>query len=89
MNRKINKIVDDTLKEVNGKWSRKSLTMFTSFFMAGLTGIFIVVSHFITDVEVNKDAILVFYGFLTLAGYKGKLTLDDKKNLREYDHKSN
>ena len=34
------KILEDTLKSPNGKWSRKSLTMFSSWIMAILSGIF-------------------------------------------------
>lgn len=84
----IEKIISDTLKSPNGKWSRKSLTMFVSFIMGILVGITIVVSHFITDTEISRDAVWVFYGFLTMAGYNGKLTLDDKKNYRE-NYKNN
>lgn len=85
---KINKIIDDTLKSPHGKWSRKSLTMFVSFIVSILLGAFIVVSNYFTEVPVNNDAILVFAGFLSMAGYQGKLTLDDKKHLRENSEES-
>lgn len=83
------KIINDTLKEPEGKWSRKSLTMFVSFVMSIILGTIIVISHFFTDTEIGKDSVMVFFGFLTLAGYKGKLTLDDKKNDRDCKRRTN
>jgi len=83
MTTNIQKIIDDTMKERDGKWSRKSLQMFFSFVFSVIFGTLIVVSHFITETEINKDAILVFFGFMSLAGYSGHLTLKDKINQRE------
>lgn len=75
---KLNKIIDDTLKNPNGKWSRKSLTMLVSFMMCILIGTYIVISNYITETEINKYAIEVFYGFLLLSGGTSALTVYDK-----------
>jgi hypothetical protein len=72
------KLVDDTLKSPNGKWSRKSLTTFISFGFALILGTYIVVSDYIIDREINKYAIEVFYGFLILGGGTLGLTVYDK-----------
>ena len=74
----IKKIFNDTLKGPNGKWSRKSLTMFVSFLMAILLGSYIVVSNYFTTNEVSMYAIDVFFGFLLLAGGTSVLTVYDK-----------
>lgn len=57
------KIIDDTLK-VNGKWSRKSLTVLVTFVFILMLGTFIVISDKILKKEVNKYAIEVFNSFL-------------------------
>lgn len=67
------KIINDTLKNPQGKWSRKSLTAFVSFINAILLGWFIVISE-----NVNIYAISVFYGFLGLGGGTLALTVIDK-----------
>ena len=72
------KIIDDTLKSPNGKWSRKSLTTFVSFIISIITGVYIVISHYFTNNPISTDAILVFFGFLTMAGYSNHLSLKDK-----------
>jgi len=78
------KIIDDTLKGPNGKWSRKSLTAFYSFIMAVITGLFIVVSDYLIPEakSINPYAIAVFYGFLGLAGGSLGLTVLDR--LKKY-----
>jgi len=83
----IQKIIDDTLK-FNGKWSRKSLTMFASFVMANLVGLWIVVSNYITANPVNEYAIEVFYGFLLLAGGTSFLTVYDKLKGKQIQNKN-
>jgi len=70
------KIINDTLKSPNGKWSRKSLTMFASFLVTILLGTKIVFSK-----EVNTSAIDVFQGFLLLVGALSGITVWDKQNL--------
>lgn len=72
------KLIDDTLKSPNGKWSRKSLTTFVSFVVSIVLGSYIVVSNYITDRPMSTDAVLVFFGFLTMAGYSNHLSLKDK-----------
>lgn len=72
------KIFDDTLKN-NGKWSRKSLTMFVSFIMACCTGIYIVASDYILiGKEINRYASDVFNGFMVLVGALAGITVADK-----------
>lgn len=78
MKQMIQQIIDDTLKSPNGKFSRKSLTMFSSWIMAILTGTFITLSDYIIKQEINKYAIDVFYGFLLLAGGTSVITVWDK-----------
>ena len=62
--RKINKIIDDTLKAPNGKWSRKSLTILVTFAFVLLLGTFITISDKILEREVNKYSIEVFNSLL-------------------------
>lgn len=71
------KIITDTLKH-RGKWSRKSLTAFVSFIVAVIIGVYIVVSDFVLEQEINRYAISVFYGFLGLGGGTLALTVIDK-----------
>jgi hypothetical protein len=78
MMKEIYKIINDTLKGPTGKYSRKSLTMFSSWIMAILTGVYITLSDYIINQEINKYAIEVFYGFLLLAGGTSAITVWDK-----------
>lgn len=71
-------IINDTLKAPNGKWSRKSLTMFSSWIMSILSGSFILVSDYFLKKEINQYAVDVFYGFLLLAGGTSAMTVWDK-----------
>jgi len=70
------KLFNDTLKN-NGRWSRKSLTMFVSFMMAIFTGIYIVISDYLA-VTINEYAVEVFRGFMFLAGALAGITVADK-----------
>jgi hypothetical protein len=80
----IQKIINDTLKGPDGKYSRKSLTTFISMAISILTGIYIVVSDYFLGREINQYAIMVFYGFLGLGGGTLGLTVIDKiKNKTE------
>ena len=81
------KIFKDTLQQ-NGRWSRKSLTMFISFVMACLTGIYIVVSDYVLkDKEINRYASDVFNGFLLLTGGLAGISVADKFTGRDKDGK--
>lgn len=61
------KIINDTLK-TNGKWSRKSLTIFITFIFILALGTFIVISDKILEKEVNRYAISVFDSLLFFEG---------------------
>lgn len=74
----INKIISDTLKTPEGKFSRKSLTMLVSFIMAIILGIYISISDYILNKEINKYTIEVFYGFLLLSGGTSVMTIWEK-----------
>lgn len=67
------KLIDDTLKNPGGKYSRKSLTALVSFVNAIAVGWYIVAVD-----SVNIYAISVFYGFLGLGGGTLALTVVDK-----------
>jgi hypothetical protein len=75
------KIINDTLKSPNGKWSRKSLTMFTSFMVCIVLGGYIVIANYITVTPINEYAIDVFQGFLLLVGALSGITVWDKQNM--------
>lgn len=70
---------EDTLKSPTGKWSRKSLTMLTSFIISILLGAYIAVSDYLLDEEVNRYAIEVFNAFMILTGTLSGVTVLDKK----------
>jgi len=79
----IDKLIDDTLKERNGKWSRKSLTMFVCTVMSVITGIYIVFSNLVIDRPIADAAEVVFLGFLGGALGTGYLTVKDKQNYKD------
>lgn len=81
--KEIYKILNDTLKGPQGKYSRKSLTMVTSFIISIILGSYIVFSNYITQTPVNEYAIEVFYGFLLLAGGTSVITIWDKFKNRD------
>ncbi len=72
------KLFKDTLQGPNGKWSRKSLTMFVSFAISIILGFYIVISDYILNEEINRYAIEVFSGFLILTGALSGVTVFDK-----------
>lgn len=58
------KIINDTLKNKDGVWSRKSLTTLITFiFVLGL-GTYIVISDRVLKVVINGQAIIVFQSLL-------------------------
>jgi hypothetical protein len=75
---RLEKLIKDTLQGPNGKWSRKSLTMFVSFILAINLGTYIVVSDYVLEKEINRYAIDVFNGFLILTGTLSGVTVWDK-----------
>jgi hypothetical protein len=74
----ITKIIDDTLKSPEGKWSRKSLTMLTSFVVSIILGSYITFCNYFTKTAVAENAIDVFYGFLLLSGGTSFMTVYEK-----------
>ena len=72
------KVFVDTLKSPSGKWSRKSLTLFTSFAISVILGFYIVLSDYVLDEEINKYAIEVFNGFMLLVAALTGATVADK-----------
>jgi hypothetical protein len=72
------RIFEDTLKSPNGKWSRKSLTLFVSFIISIVLGFYIVTSDFILKREINKYSIEVFNSFMLLTGALSGITVADK-----------
>lgn len=62
------KMINDTLKTPNGKWSRKSLTIVTTFIFVLVLGTFIVISDWLLDKEVNRYALDVFNSLLIFLG---------------------
>jgi hypothetical protein len=85
---RLEKLISDTLKSPNGKWSRKSLTMFVSFIISINLGTYIVISDYVLEKEINRYAIDVFNGFLILTGTLSGVTVWDKmsnKSKKEED----
>lgn len=81
------KLINDILKSPNGKWSRKSVMMLTSFIVSILLGTYIVVSNYITETPINNYAIDVFQGFLLFTGTLSGITVWDKQNM--FNNKKN
>ncbi len=79
--KEIQKVLNDTLKDRNGKYSRRSLTMFVSFSIGCLCGIYIVVSDLFLPREINSYAWLVV-GSLLAAG-TGQAILIEKEKQRQ------
>lgn len=77
----IEKIINDTLKSPNGKWSRKSVMMIIAFTVSIILGTYIVISNYITKTPVNQYAIDVFQGFLLFTGTLSGITVWDKQNM--------
>ena len=72
------KLIDDTLKSPNGKWSRKNLTTFVSFVIAILLSFIIIGGNISFKIPIDNNAVIIIFGFLTMAGYQGSLALKDK-----------
>jgi len=61
------KLINDTLKNPNGKWSRKSLAAFACFRLGLLAGVHIIASDFYMPEGKELNA-FVYPVFLTLLG---------------------
>lgn len=72
----ITKIFTDTLKN-NGKYSRKNLTMFTSFAISILIAFIIIYGEWIG--KSFDKTYSIFECFILMSGYNGLLTVADKK----------
>lgn len=71
-------IIEDTLKNSYGKYSRKSLTLLLATLNAVISGLYILFSNLIIDNEINKYSIEVFNGWLILMGALVGATVFDK-----------
>lgn len=60
------KLIDDTLKTADGKWSRTSLTWFVSMFMSGSLGIINTILSYTLDRPENATATNIFNSFMLL-----------------------
>jgi len=73
------KLINDTLKNKDGVWSRKSLTTLVTFiFVLGL-GTYIVISDRVLKVAINGQAIIVFQSLLAFLTALMSLTEISKK----------
>jgi len=81
------KIINDLLKGPTGKYSRKSTLLFVSFIMASIIGIWISISDYILDKEINRYVIDVFNGFLLLVATLAGVTVWDKQSLHKQNKK--
>ena len=61
-----------------GRWSRKSLTMFTSMVAGLVIGFYISFSNLITERPLNPAAVDVFQTFMVLVGTLSGITVWDK-----------
>jgi len=73
------KFLSDILKEPDGKYSRKSFFMIVAFLIAMLLGLFIVVSDYFLEQEINRYAIDIFDTLLLFSAGISGLSLLDKK----------
>jgi hypothetical protein len=78
--KKLHKLVDDTLKENDGKWSSKRLTMFASMITAIATTVIIVIKY-------EDSALAVTYGWMAMATGQSILSLKDKKDQRNREER--
>jgi len=62
------KIINDTLKTRDGRWDKQALTMFTSFMLTIVLGVYIVISSYFLKMPENMSAENVFNTFAVLTG---------------------
>jgi uncharacterized membrane protein HdeD (DUF308 family) len=68
------KLINDILKTPQGKWSRKSIIMISSYIVSIILGSYMV----FTERNVNVYAIDVYNGFLLLSGGVSIISVYDK-----------
>lgn len=77
--KELNKILNDTLKDRNGKYSRRSLTMFSSHVLGCVLGTFIVLSDLFLTSEINEYAWLVVGALFANGTGQALIISKDKK----------
>lgn len=75
------KLINDTLKGPNGKWSRKSIILFVSFTFVMMLGTYIVIANYLTIVPLSIYAIQVYESLLFLVATLTGITVWDKKTV--------
>ena len=73
------KIIDDTLKKPSGKWDKQALNMFVFTILTAVTGLYIVVSDYFLDKEINQYAIVVVGLFGSMATGQAVVNVWNKK----------
>lgn len=79
------KLINDTLKKPNGKWDYRKLTMFLFTILGAISGLFIVVSDYFLNKEINPYAIGVTGLFLTMASGQSVVATWNKKVDAKYN----
>lgn len=74
----LQKIIDDTLKDSKGKWSRQSLTFLTSFVVSIILGAILTGASFYLNITINPIAENVFNSFMTLTGVMSGTSIASK-----------
>lgn len=64
----MNKILNDTLKNKDGTWSKQSLTFLVSFLMSIILGVSLTALSFFLNITINPVAENVFNSFIMLTG---------------------
>jgi len=72
-------IIDDTLKKPSGKWDKQALTMFLFSILTAISGLFIVVSDYFLEKEINPYAIGVVGLFGSIATGQAVINVWNKK----------
>lgn len=72
-------IINDTLKKPSGKWDKQALTMFLFTILFAITGLFIVVSDYFLEKEINQYAIVVCGLFGTASSGQAIVNVWNKK----------
>ncbi len=73
------KLFDETLKKPNGKWDKQALQMFLFSILTALGGLFIIVSDYFLEREINPYAIAVVGLFGSMATGQAIINIWNKK----------